>query len=358
MLQKMKKLQMATRIILLLAFSIPFIVIFVPFTKAILMAVFFAFAVDPLLKKIGSRTKTKKYFATGLLLFMFVFMFIPSLIFIVRIVNALKAVSAESMQDSQFFKALFDLWEGAQNYGLKLVENFGLDATNFIPNKEELFSKVSPFFIENIKLFLSSLPDFGLSLFVFCSMLVLFTTRAGMIKKAFIDSHILPAEEINHIIRSLKSNCYLIAVSILIIGALQAFIVAVGSLIFGYHEFFLIFAVTFLLSFIPVIGAAPVAVLLAIISFINKDIGHGIGMSVIAVVAGTIDNILKPYIFASDSENLHPLVSLFGIIGAIVVFGISGLILGPFIMQITMELGPYLIQKLQSPAPNDEIDKT
>ena len=312
------------------------------------MAIFFAFAIEPLFKKIGSRTKTKKYFAPGLFLFIVFFILVPSTAFIVRIVNTLKGVSAESMQNSQFFRAVFDLWERLQSYGLKLTELFGLDA-HFIPNKEELFAKVSPFLIENIKLFLATLPDLGLSLFVFFSMLVLLTTRSSMIKKAFLYSQILPSEEINHVTQALKSSCYLIAVSILFIGALQALVVSVGSLVFGYNEFFLIFTVTFLLSFIPVIGAAPVAVLLSIISFANKEVGSGVGMLIIAVVAGTIDNILKPYIFSSESENLHPLVSLFGIIGAILVFGISGLILGPFIMQITMQLGPYLIQKMQRP---------
>lgn len=355
MFQFIGKLQTGTRIALLLTLIIPFILIFLPFTKPILMAVFFAFALDPILKKIGSRTKTKKYFVVGVFGFLILFIFVPFIAFSVRIVNTLKSLSAESMQNSQFFRALFDLWEGIQSYSTRISQSFGLD-TAFMPNKDELFNKVSTFILDGAKVFLGALPDFSLSLFVFFSMLVLFNTRAGWIKKVFLASQLLPPDEINFITKALKQNCYLIAVSIILIGALQALIVSLGSLLCGFQEFFLIFAVTFFLSFIPVIGAAPVAVLLAIISFVNKEAGYGTGMLVVAVIAGTIDNILKPYIFASDSENMHPLVSLFGIIGAIIVFGISGLVLGPFIMQITMQLTPYLIKKLEAPLTNSSVE--
>ncbi len=355
MFQFIRRMQITTRIVLLAALVIPFILIFVPFTTPILMAIFFAFALDPILKKIGSRTKTKKYFAFGIILFLVLFIVVPFVAFSVRVVNAVKSLSAESMQNSQFIKASFDLWEKVQTYSSQLSQTFGMDG-GFIPNKEELFTKVSTVILDGAKIFLGALPDFSLSLFVFFSLLVLFNTRAGLIKKVFIESEILPADEINYIIKVLKSNCYLITVSLFLIGALQALIVALGSQLLGFQEFFLIFAVTFFLSFIPVIGAAPVAILLSLISFANQEVGHGVGMLVVALIAGSIDNILKPYVFSSESENLHPLISLFGIIGAILVFGISGLILGPFIMQVTLQLAPYLVKKLEAPLTADNIE--
>lgn len=353
MLTKSDRLQTISRIILLLVFCIPFVLMFTPFFYSILIAAFVALGIEPILQKIGTRTKRKKYFGAALFLTLVVFIFVPMTLFFARVVKTLKTFTPEFMENSQFLHALFDVWEAIQNQIKSIADLLGIDP-QVLPSKQDLISGLGPVLIENAKLFLSSLPHLALSLFVFFSMLVLLTTRAGLIKKLFVDLKLLPEEEIEQITQSLKSSCYLILVSILLIGTLQALIVSMGSLIFGYHEFFLIFTFTLFFSFIPIIGAAPVAVLLSIISFLNGNPFSGVGMGIVAIVAGTIDNILKPYIFSSESKNLHPLVSLFGIIGAISVFGIPGLIIGPLIMQVTLKIGPELVRKLMLPQSKAE----
>ena len=120
---------------------------------------------------------------------------------------------------------------------------------------------------------------------------------------------------------------------------------ALGSSIFGFHEFFLIFVVTFILSFIPVIGAAPVSFVLAITAFVIGQSGNGIGLLVVTGIAGSIDNIIKPYVFSAREEGAHPIMSLIGIIGSIIVFGLPGLLLGPLLLQLGTELLPKLFEK-------------
>lgn len=342
---KEKRLQTISRGLLLLTIAVPLILIFAPFATAILVAVFVALAIEPILGKISSKAKRKKYFAASLALFMSVFFLLPASLFTIRVVDALKTLSNQSMKDSRFFNSLFDLWDIIKNNLLKAADTFGVDPSSIL-SRDELFSAANQFVVEKARILVSAVPQFGLALFVFFSFLILFTTNGDSVKKFFINSNLLPADEIDHITNTLKSGCNFILVSTLVIGALQALIVSVGSVIFGHNEFLLIFIFTFFLSFIPVVGAAPVALVLSLISFINGNAGQGIGMAVVAVFAGTIDNFLKPFIFSGKSKNLHPLVSLFGIIGAIIVFGLPGLLLGPLILQIALELGPPLVKKL------------
>lgn len=346
------KFHSLVRILLLLIIVIPFVLIFSPFFIVFLISAFVALGLEPILNKVSSRTKRNKYVGFGLGAILFFFVMVPFIFFTGRFVNALKGVSASSLQKSQFVQALFDLWAKVQSFELKIMTALGLDS-NIIPTKDEIMAVINPFILDKTKTFLSALPDFGMALFVFFSMLVLFTTRAGVIKRFFVGWKILPVDEIDRITHILKRSCYMILVSTLVIGAIQALVVSVGSLIFGFNEFFLIFTVTFLVSFIPVIGAAPVAIALALISFINGDTGDGVGLVTVALIAGTIDNVLKPYIISGDSEKLHPLVSLFGIVGAIIVFGLPGLLLGPLVLQIGVELGPWLLQKLISTVKAD-----
>ncbi len=348
---KIEKLHFLIRLALIVALTGLFIFVFTPFVVPILMAAFFAFGCEPLIQKIHFKghfkTRRRRYFTLALFITLLISLLVPLTVFILRAIKGIKSVSAESMQNSQFFQSLLGLWEKLQNFFVLAVKTLGLEL-DVIPQKDELFAKISPLILDKTTLFLASLPDLILSLFVFFCMLFLFILNASKIKAYVLKITFLPAYEINLITKSLQQSCSMILVSTLFIGALQALIVAVGSSIFGYHEFFLIFLVTFFLSFIPVIGAAPVAALLSLISFLMGNSNEGIGLIVVTVIAGSIDNILKPYVFSSGEDNLHPLVSLLGLIGAITVFGLPGLLLGPMLMQISIQLIPPITKRLIS----------
>lgn len=342
---KKETYQRYLRLILLVFLAFLFILIFIPFTTPILLAAFVAFGCEPIINKVRHKSKGRRFFSIGLILALLVVLIVPLVLFTLRIASAIKSLSANSMQNSQFFQAIFTLWEKIQNYFSGTVNSLGLDST-IIPAKEELFAKVSPIILDRGAQFLTALPDLGLSLFVFCCMVFVFIMSAANLKNYFRQIEVLPTGEIDDITKTIQKSCYIILVSTILIGALQAFIVAVGSTIFGFHEFFLIFAVTFFLSFIPVIGAAPVAILLALISFLLGNAGHGIGLIVIGVVAGSIDNIVKPFILSSGDDDLHPVLSLLGIIGAVIIFGLPGLLLGPLILQVSTTLVPKLSKKI------------
>jgi predicted PurR-regulated permease PerM len=111
-----------------------------------------------------------------------------------------------------------------------------------------------------------------------------------------------------------------------------------------------VFVVTFFLSFIPVIGAAPVAVFLGILALIKQDYEIFGGFMVVALVAGTIDNVIRP-ILVGNKERVHPIIVLLSLLGAIAIFGIPGLFLGPVIATVTTELYFTYVFERQSPSP-------
>lgn len=344
MFNNLNNRQDVVRILIFGALAIPFVIIFLPFFVPMLLAIFFAFGLEPMWKKIGLQRRQKKFFPVFLLFFWILFIFVPMILIGVKVVRILQAFAAEGTKNSQFFQSLNTLWDRMYTWGMDILNLVRLDAEVF-PTKDEIVSKVSPIVVEKTTEFLSSLPEIGLSLLVFFGMLVVLVPRAERIKNYFVGLEILPKEELEEIIFCLERNCYMVLVSTFLIGLLQACIVAIGASAFGYHEFFLIFVVTFILSFIPVIGAAPVSFVLAITSFITEQSGNGIGLLVITIIAGSIDNIVKPYVFSGNEEGTHPIIALIGIIGAIIVFGLPGLLLGPLLLQIGTELLPKLTKR-------------
>jgi predicted PurR-regulated permease PerM len=93
-----------------------------------------------------------------------------------------------------------------------------------------------------------------------------------------------------------------------------------------------------LLALIPVLGAfviwMPAAVWLAMAGHWEKALVLALWG---AVVIGLIDNLLYP-VFVGSKLRMHTLPVFFAIVGGLVAFGISGLILGPVVLAVSVAL--------------------
>jgi predicted PurR-regulated permease PerM len=93
-----------------------------------------------------------------------------------------------------------------------------------------------------------------------------------------------------------------------------------------------------LLSIIPYLGAfviwGPVAVFLTL----QGDWWRAIGLTVYGMTAiGLIDNLLYP-LLVGRRMRLHTLVAFFAILGGVATFGMSGIVLGPVIVAVSLAL--------------------
>ncbi|MBL0154691.1 MAG: AI-2E family transporter [Chitinophagaceae bacterium] len=128
------------------------------------------------------------------------------------------------------------------------------------------------------------------------------------------------------------------AIGIPLIALAQGIVALVGYLIIGVNEPFFWFGVTCIAAMLPVVGAALAYVPIAIIFFANDQSGKGIFMLVYGFgVIGTIDNVLR-FSLLKKLGNVHPLVTVFGVIIGLNVFGFIGLIFGPLLISLFMLL--------------------
>ena len=101
-----------------------------------------------------------------------------------------------------------------------------------------------------------------------------------------------------------------------------------GSLIWG--------VLMVIMAAIPSVGCYFIWLPVAIFMLLTGHITTGIAMILFGtLVIGTIDNFIRPILVGKDSE-LHPLLVLFSTLGGIVVFGISGFIIGPVLASLFM----------------------
>lgn len=334
------------RAVVLLFLAIAFVYIFSPFWKPILLAIFFAFGFEALLDRIGLRTGVRReLLALASLGALFGIFALPLTVIGIRAAQGAQNLSLETMASSQLGQSAMAAWQKAHDWALQFSTTWSL-GTDVLPSSEKVFSTVAPRLVQAASSTLSSLPQLMLSTTVFFLVLFVLITKSESIRQRVNALSLLPPEEINPLIRDLKGSCSLILGSILFLGSLQAFVVATGASLLGFHEFLLIFSITFVLSFLPVIGAAPVAVFLSLLGFFSSDWLAGFGMLGVAAVVGSLDNLLKPVLISQSSVRIHPVISLLGMIGAILTLGIAGLLLGPLLLQITVQTWPRLSRSL------------
>lgn len=124
------------------------------------------------------------------------------------------------------------------------------------------------------------------------------------------------------------------ALGIPMIAFLQGVVAIIGYYILGVKEPWFWFVVTCITAMLPFIGAALAYVPLAIIFFANDQIVQGIIMLIFGFgVIGTVDNIFR-FTLARKIGNVHPLITVFGVLIGLKLFGFVGLIFGPVLISV------------------------
>jgi len=122
---------------------------------------------------------------------------------------------------------------------------------------------------------------------------------------------------------------YSVVVSSLITAAVQAIAALVGYLIAGIGHPVFFAALTFIVAFIPAVGASGVCLVAALILFVT---GHPYMAIFLAIwgllVVGLVDNLIKPLLMRGGMQ-MHGAVVFFSLIGGLAVFGAIGLLVGP-----------------------------
>ena len=173
----------------------------------------------------------------------------------------------------------------------------------------------------------------------FMYFILYFMLVNGRKMEANIYEHI-PLKDENAVMLGTEVKNMVISNSVVIpvIAVLQGVVALIGYLIIGVNEPWFWFVVTCITAMLPVVGAALAYVPLAIIFFANGDTGKGVFMLIYGFgVIGLVDNIFR-FTLARKIGNVHPLVTVFGVIIGLSVFGFIGLIFGPLLISLFLLL--------------------
>jgi len=139
-------------------------------------------------------------------------------------------------------------------------------------------------------------------------------------------------------------------IGIPLIALIQGVVGLIGYLIIGIPEPFLWFVATSIAAMMPVVGAGLIYIPLTIMMFAQGHTGKGIAMAIWGFgFIGLVDNLFR-FILNKKLGNIHPLITIFGVIVGIQLFGFIGLIFGPllismFILSLRIYSSEFIVKK-------------
>jgi predicted PurR-regulated permease PerM len=128
-----------------------------------------------------------------------------------------------------------------------------------------------------------------------------------------------------------------VARGVVVTAFVQALLGGIGLWIAGVPFATLLTAVMFLLA-VAQIGAVPVLALATVWLFWSGATGMGVFLLVVTLVAGTLDNILRPLLIKQGAADLPLLLIFVGVIGGLIAFGLIGIFIGPLVLAVTHTL--------------------
>src|SRR5450432_216015 len=143
---------------------------------------------------------------------------------------------------------------------------------------------------------------------------------------------------LNRVAKEVKNMVLSNAIGIPLIALFQGIIAIIGYLVLGVKEPVFWFIVTCITSMLPVVGAAVAYVSIALIFFAQNETWKGVAMLGYGFgVVSTVDSIFR-FAIQKKIGDTHPLVTAFGVIIGINLFGFIGLIFGPLLISLFLLL--------------------
>lgn len=199
-----------------------------------------------------------------------------------------------------------------------------------------------------MNMFMSGINNTAVNLFT--AILLLFFLLSGGMKMEKTIAHCLPFSDNNKrlVISKVSTIVRSNAIGIPLLAIIQGGVAAIGYSLCGVNRPIEFGALTGFASMIPIIGSMLVWVPLAILQYFE----HGLMPSLyLAAYGGLIisqcDNVLR-MIMQKRMANTHPLITIFGVIAGLPLFGFMGLIFGPllvamFLLFLEMFVNQYII---------------
>lgn len=166
---------------------------------------------------------------------------------------------------------------------------------------------------------------------------------------------LLPLKEVNKDALWVETKNMVVSnsIGIPVLMICQCIIAIIGYWMFGIGQPIVWGILTGVASILPLIGTMIFWVPICVVAFVTGNIGVSIGLTLYcAIVVSNIDNVLR-FTILKKIGDVHPLITVFGVILGLQLFGLMGLIFGPLLVAYFILL--IKIYRLEFSSKNEEV---
>lgn len=184
------------------------------------------------------------------------------------------------------------------------------------------------------QIIMGSISSLAINLFVMIFVLY-FMLTGGKRMEEYIDD-ILPfndkntQEVTNEIFMIVRSN----AIGIPLLAIIQGAVAVVGYIIFNAPTIWFLGFLTCFATIIPMVGTALVWFPVSVYFALTGDWFNAIGLFAYgSIVISQSDNLIR-FILQKKMADIHPLITIFGVVIGLPIFGFMGVIFGPLLLSL------------------------
>ncbi|WP_291528119.1 AI-2E family transporter [Bacteroides sp. UBA939] len=184
------------------------------------------------------------------------------------------------------------------------------------------------------QLVMGSISSLAVNLFVLVFVLYFMLTGGKKMEKYIIE--ILPFNKANteHVIHEINMIIHSNAIGIPLLAVIQGGVAMIGYWIFNVPDILLVGFLTCLVTVIPMIGTALVWFPIAAYMAISGDWFDAIGLTLFGtLIISQLDNLIR-FILQKKMADIHPLITIFGVVIGLSLFGFMGVIFGPVLLSL------------------------
>jgi predicted PurR-regulated permease PerM len=348
-------LQDKTFVFLLVAVSLAFAWILLPFYSAVLWAVILALVFSPVERWFNNRLPNQPNLATFLTLLSIVGIVLVPVAFTGASIVSEATTLYENIQsgDIKLGSFLQRFLDALPTWATNFLAHFGVtDVADMQARIISLLAEGSQFFATQAVLVGQGTANVLLGTSIMLYLLYFFLRDGGKLSQKIIHAVPLADEYKDALFHKIAVVVRAMVKGTILVAIVQGFL---GGLIFwalGIHAPVLWGVVMAFLSLLPAVGASivwfPVAVYLLATGAFGKGL---ILMAFGAGVIGLVDNLLRPYLVGKDTA-LPDYIVLISTLGGIALLGLNGLVVGPLIAALFIAV--WDIAARRDVVPNSE----
>src|SRR5690554_6256599 len=293
----------------------------IPFLSGILGAITFYVLLKKPMKFLLAKGWNMNLAACTLMVASFIAIMVPVTGAILMLGNKVGKAANNSEEVVKAFKSELQGWE----------ERLGYDFTSQIDA-----TAVSSWLSKNLQDIAGGTFNMLIAITIMYFVLYYMLTNRREIRESLYDYIPISSDNLSIIGVEMRGIVRANALGIPLVAVAQGIVALIGFLIFGIENPFFWAVIVTIGSMIPFVGNFLGTIPVFILTMSNGDTFQAWGILIYGiVVVGSTDNLIRLYVL-QKLDNVHPLITLIGVIVGVPLFGFIGLIFGPLLVSLSL----------------------